>query len=192
MAARRGSPINAGLPEAKFRGRIGLDICLTKPNVLYALVDNYEISRKPTRAESTDSYGLPSSGIIKGATVYRSDDAGASWTQVSGLTPEQKSFMERHSGTYGWVFGQIRVDPNNENTVYIMGVPLSVSTDGGKTFQYVRSPGVDNHAPVDRPGQLELPHQGLRQGRRHFLRQGQELAVISAMNPRLPVLQHQL
>jgi photosystem II stability/assembly factor-like uncharacterized protein len=139
-------PVNTGLPEARFRGRIGLDLCLTKPNVLYTLVDNYEIARKPTEEEQRDAYGLPSSGIIKGATVYRSDDGGASWTQVSGLTPEQQKFMARHSGTYGWVFGQIRVDPNDENTVYIMGVPFSVSTDGGRTFSSVRSPGGDNHA----------------------------------------------
>jgi photosystem II stability/assembly factor-like uncharacterized protein len=145
-AGKTWNPVNAGLPEAKFRGRIGLDICLTKPNVLYTLVDNYEISRRPTTVEQTDSYGLPSSGIIKGATVYRSDDGGASWKQVSGLTPEQKTFMERHFNTYGWVFGQIRVDPNDENTVYILGVPFSVSTDGGKTFKYVPSPGGDNHA----------------------------------------------
>ena len=141
------TPASAGLPEARFRGRIGLDICLTKPGVLYALVDNYEISRQPTAAELADSYGVPSSGYIKGATVYRSDDAGATWAQTSGLTPQQKSLMEGHSGTYGWVFGQIRVDPNDENTVYIMGVPISVSTDGGKTFTRFRGvPGGDHHA----------------------------------------------
>jgi photosystem II stability/assembly factor-like uncharacterized protein len=32
------------------------------------------------------------------------------------------------------VFGQIRIDPTNPETVYILGVPLSRSTDGGKTF----------------------------------------------------------
>ncbi len=138
--------INTGLPEARHRGRIGIDLCLISPDVLYALVDNYEISREPTPQEITDSYGIPSSGFIKGATVYRSDDAGGSWTQTSGLTPQQKTFMERHSGTYGWVFGQIRVDPNDPNTSYIMGVPFSVSTDGGKTYASVRSPGGDNHA----------------------------------------------
>jgi photosystem II stability/assembly factor-like uncharacterized protein len=140
------APINAGLPEAKFRGRIGLDVCLTKPAVLYALVDNYEISRQPTAAELADSYGVPSSGYIKGATVYRSNDAGATWAQVSGLTPQQKSFMERHSGTYGWVFGQIRVDPNDPETSYIMGVPFSASKDGGKTYASIRGYGGDNHA----------------------------------------------
>ncbi len=158
------TPINNGLPEAKFRGRIGLDVCLTKPNVLYTLVDNYEISRKPSADEERDSYGVPSSGIIKGATVYRSDDAGASWKQVSGLTPEQKKFMERHSNTYGWVFGQIRVDPNDENTVYIMGVPFSTSTDGGKTFAYVESPGGDNHALWIDPDNSNYLIKGFDQG----------------------------
>ncbi len=137
--------INNGLPEANKRGRIGLDLCLSKPNVIYALVDNYEIAREITDEDRADTYGVPSSGFIKGSTVYRSDDGGASWKQVSGLTPETKQYMERHAGTYGWVFGQIRVDPNDENTIYIMGVPLSVSNDGGKTFRYLRGMHGDHH-----------------------------------------------
>ena len=123
----------------------GSTSCLAKPNVIYAFVDNYEISREPTEAEKTDPYGLPSSGFIKGATVYRSDDKGDTWTQVSGLTPDQKQFMERHSNTYGWVFGQIRVDPNDPDTVYTMGLGLNVSTDGGKTFREIATPGGDHH-----------------------------------------------
>jgi photosystem II stability/assembly factor-like uncharacterized protein len=145
-AGKSWTPINNGLPEAKFRGRIGIDLCLSKPNVLYAYVDNYEKAREATAAELADSYGLPSAGIIKGATVYRSDDQGGSWKQVTGLTPEQKAFMERHSNTYGWVFGQIRVDPNDENTFYTMGLSLNTSTDGGKTVTRVNGPGSDHHA----------------------------------------------
>jgi photosystem II stability/assembly factor-like uncharacterized protein len=137
--------INKGLPEAKNRGRIGIDLCLSKPNVVYALVDNYEIAREITDEDRADTYGVPSSGFIKGSTVYRSDDGGANWKQTSGLTPETKQDMERHAGTYGWVFGQIRVDPNDENTVYIMGVPLSVSNDGGKTFRRLRGMHGDHH-----------------------------------------------
>ncbi|MBE0666768.1 MAG: hypothetical protein IH593_03750, partial [Bacteroidales bacterium] len=83
--------------------------------------------------------------VIKGATVYRTDDAGKSWEQVSGLTPESRSYMERHSGTYGWVFGQIRVDPKNENIVYTLGVQLHQSVDGGKTFAALRGPHADHH-----------------------------------------------
>jgi len=162
---RTWTPINKGLPEARWRGRIGLDLCLTKPDILYALVDNYEISREPTPAEIADSYGIPSSGFIKGATVYRSDDAGAAWTQVSGLTPQQKSFMERHSGTYGWVFGQIRVDPNDAETSYIMGVPFSRSTDGGKTYTSFRDdPGGDNHALWIDPSNSNYLIKGFDQG----------------------------
>ncbi|MEK6629344.1 MAG: hypothetical protein AABY89_01280, partial [Acidobacteriota bacterium] len=145
-AGQTWTPINNGLPEAKSRGRIGIDICKTKPNVVYALVDNYVVSREPTEEERNNPYGLPSAGFIKGATVYRSDDNGGTWTQVSGLiSPEQKTFMERSSNTYGWVFGQIRVDPNDANTVYTMGLSLNVSTDGGKTFTRLRTPGGDHH-----------------------------------------------
>ncbi|MFQ6070924.1 MAG: hypothetical protein ACE5LC_10430 [Candidatus Aminicenantales bacterium] len=130
-------PINEGLPEARCRGRIGIDICLSNPNVLYAFVDNYELARELTPEERLDPYRGMLKGIIKGATLYRSDDRGGTWKQVSGLTKEQKTYLERHSGTYGWVFGQMRVDPNDENTVYILGVPMSVSKDGGKTFRFI-------------------------------------------------------
>jgi photosystem II stability/assembly factor-like uncharacterized protein len=158
------APVNSGLPEPRHRGRIGLDLCLTSPDTLYALVDNYEVSREPTPEELADSYGVPSSGFIKGATVYRSDNAGATWTQTSGQTPQQKAFMERHSGTYGWVFGQIRVDPNDPETSYIMGVPFSASTDGGKTYTTVRSPGGDNHAMWIDPANSEYLLKGFDQG----------------------------
>jgi photosystem II stability/assembly factor-like uncharacterized protein len=158
------SPVDKGLPEARWRGRIGIDLCLSKPDTLYALVDNYEVSREPTPQEITDSYGIPSSGFIKGATVYRSDDAGTTWMQTSGLTPQQKAFMERHSGTYGWVFGQIRVDPNDADTSYIMGVPFSASTDGGKTYTTVRSPGGDNHALWIDPANSNYMVKGFDQG----------------------------
>jgi len=142
---RNWQPINQGLPAAKFRGRIGLDVSLSNPNTIYALVDNYEISRQPTAEDLQNPYGVPSCGFIKGATVYRSDDRGTSWRQVSGQTPEMKKFMERHSNTYGWVFGQIRVDPTDAETVYILGVPLSVSNDGGKTFRHLDGMHVDHH-----------------------------------------------
>ena len=138
-------PINTGLPKANHRGRIGLDVTPANPNVIYAYLDNYEISREPTPEELADPYGVPSCGFIKGATLYRSDDKGENWTQVSGLTPQMKTHMERHSNTFGWVFGQMRVDPNDENTVYILGVPLSVSNDGGKTFRYLRGMHGDHH-----------------------------------------------
>ncbi|HPJ60051.1 MAG TPA: hypothetical protein PLV06_05120 [Bacteroidales bacterium] len=136
--------INEGLPAPQHRGRIGIDLCLSNPDVLYILVDNYEIARK-AEPGALDSYGRQRKDVIKGATIYRSDNAGTTWKQVSGLTDETRAYMERHSSTYGWVFGQIRVDPNDENTIYSLGIQLHQSTDGGATFRSLRGPHADHH-----------------------------------------------
>jgi photosystem II stability/assembly factor-like uncharacterized protein len=121
---------SAGLPAAQFRGRIGIDIARSNPKVLYAFVDNYEPGRPPLPNEH-DAYERPvNEPRIKAAEVYRSDDAGATWRKAS----DSNEFMTGHSGTYGWVFGQIRVDPNDENRVFTLGLGLNVSTNGGKTF----------------------------------------------------------
>ncbi len=135
-------PINNGLPDTSFTGRIGIDLCRTKPNVIYAYVDNHAPGREPAAGER-DAYGRPRQRGIVGAEVYRSDDKGDSWHKVS---PANSQF-EEFGGTYGWVFSQIRVDPNDENTLYIMGLRLAKSTDGGKTFTPLagRSLHVDHH-----------------------------------------------
>jgi len=121
-----------GLPESKFMGRTGLDVARSNPDVVYAFVDDYEVAFQAKEGE-LDAYNRPKKDVIKGATLYRSDDAGASWRQVSGLTEESKTYMSGHSGTYGWVFGQMRVDPNDENRVYTLGLWINVSEDGGAT-----------------------------------------------------------
>jgi len=124
-------PADAGLPDTKFTGRIGLDLCLGQPNVVYAYVDNHTPSRQPSPGER-DSYGRQRTyPDIVGAEVYRSDDQGGSWRKVS---PTDR-MMERFGGTYGWVFGQIRVDPSNPDTVYLMGLGLYKSVDGAKSFK---------------------------------------------------------
>lgn len=134
------TPINNGLPDTNFTGRIGIDLSRTKPSVIYAYVDNHTPGVEP-KAGDLDSYGRPRQRGIVGAEVYRSDDAGASWHKVS------PPGMERFGGTYGWVFAQIRVDPNTPETIYIMGLGLSKSVDGGKTYQNLYSAGLhgDHH-----------------------------------------------
>ncbi len=138
---RTWTPINAGLPAAPLRGRIGLDVARSNPSVLYAFVDNYDIARRAKPGE-TDAYGRQKADIIKGAEIYRSDDKGATWRKVS----ESNAYMEGLAGTYGWVFGQIRVDPTSENTIYVMGLGLNISKDGGKSFQPLRGMHGDHHA----------------------------------------------
>ncbi len=144
--------LTVGLPESKYMGRTGIDIARSNPDVIYAFVDNYEIAFQAEQGEM-DEYDRPKKDIIKGATVYRSDDAGESWKQVSGLTEVSKKYMSGHSGTYGWVFGQVRVDPNDENRVYTLGLWINVSTDGGATFKPIMDKiHVDQHGMWIDPG----------------------------------------
>jgi photosystem II stability/assembly factor-like uncharacterized protein len=141
-AGKTWSEANEGLPAAQFRGRIGIDIARSNPSVLYAFVDNYDEGRPPRPEGERDAYGRPIvESRIKSAEIYRTDDKGKTWRKVT----ESNEFMTRHSGTYGWVFGQIRVDPTDENTIYSLGLGLNVSRDAGKTFTELRGMHGDHH-----------------------------------------------
>ncbi len=132
--------MNNGLPAPEHRGRIGIDIARSRPDVLYAFVDNYETAREAPEGE-TDAYGRPRGPVIKGATLFRSDDGGESWYRTS----QENRYMEGLSGTYGWVFGQMRVDPNDEDKVYVMGLALNVTEDRGETFRPLYGMHGDHH-----------------------------------------------
>lgn len=84
---------------------------------------------------------LDASAII-GCEIYRSDDAGATWKKTN-----TKSLDGMYS-TYGYYFGKIWVSPINADKVYITGVPVMMSADGGKTFKNIEGPNVhsDHHA----------------------------------------------
>ncbi|MFL6279227.1 MAG: WD40/YVTN/BNR-like repeat-containing protein [Vicinamibacterales bacterium] len=138
---RSWTEVNAGLPAAQYRGRIGIDISRSNPTVLYAFVDSYEPGTPP-RAGERDAYARPIlEARIRGAEIYRTDDRGSTWRKVS----ETNAFMSEHSGTYGWVFGQIRVDPKDDRTIYTLGLGLNVSHDGGKSFSPIRGTHGDHH-----------------------------------------------
>jgi photosystem II stability/assembly factor-like uncharacterized protein len=67
--------------------------------------------------------------------VYKSTDGGETWTRINSINPRPM------------YFSQIRVDPSDENYVYVLGVSLAVSRDGGKTFQTAgRGIHADQHA----------------------------------------------
>ncbi len=135
--------LETGLPPSETTGRIGLAVSQSNPDVIYALMDNHQIAREAEEGEK-DNYGRQRQAVKKGAEIYRSDDAGKTWK----LTHGEDRLMKRLFSTYGWVFGQIRVDPNDENTIYAMGIPLIKSSDGGKTFENLAFSGLhgDHHA----------------------------------------------
>jgi photosystem II stability/assembly factor-like uncharacterized protein len=112
-----------GLPTGEI-GRCGLSVCRSKPNVAYAVIESRQGGSR-SLFDSNSRYG----------GVFRSEDAGETWTRMSGTAPR------------GFYFSQIRADPTDPQRVYVLGFSLSVSEDGGKTFKS-SSPGVhsDLHA----------------------------------------------
>ena len=122
--------LTIGLPETKNTGRIGIAIAQSNPSVIYAFVDNHSKKREP-RVGETDPYGRIKEIVVKGVEVYRSNDKGESWNKMT----ENNNFMENFCGTYGWVMGQIRVNPLDENCLYILGLAMAKSNDGGKTWK---------------------------------------------------------
>ena len=68
---------------------------------------------------------------VIGAEVYLSEDSGKSWKKVN--TDELNNLYY----SYGYYFGEIRVDPQNPKKVYVLGVPLLKSDDGGKTWNSI-------------------------------------------------------
>ncbi|MGH7223314.1 MAG: VPS10 domain-containing protein, partial [Gemmataceae bacterium] len=68
--------------------------------------------------------------------VYKSTDGGESWTRLNSLNPRPM------------YFSQIRVDPQDDKHLYVLGISLHRSRDGGKTFDAQGGRGVhgDHHA----------------------------------------------
>ncbi len=79
---------------------------------------------------------------VKGAEVYVSDNNGEKWLKTHDY------YLNSVYNSYGYYFGQIRVSPLDDNRIYIMGVPILKSDDGGKTFTSMNDYNVhaDHHA----------------------------------------------
>lgn len=90
---------------------------------------------------------------VVGAEVYRSDDAGGNWKKMNS------DYIDDLFYSYGYYFAQIRVDPSAKDRIYLAGVPLVKSEDGGDTFTSIGKENVhvDHHAlwiNPNRPGHL--------------------------------------
>jgi photosystem II stability/assembly factor-like uncharacterized protein len=78
---------------------------------------------------------------VKGAEVYRSDDGGKSWQKT------HNKYIDGLYYSYGYYFGRIHVDNHHKNKIYIYGVPILKSSDGGKSFTSISKENVhaDHH-----------------------------------------------
>lgn len=78
---------------------------------------------------------------VIGAEVYKSSNGGKNWTKT------HQDFIDDFFYSYGYYFSVISVDPNDVNKIYLSGVPIIKSNDGGKTFTSISEENVhsDHH-----------------------------------------------
>jgi hypothetical protein len=96
------------------------------------------LERGPARAAAGGGGGVVavahSPPNPNGSGVFRSDDGGKTWTFESN---------QNQRPTY---FSQIRVDPVNDQKLFVGGTPAQMSLDGGKTWTPVQGSHTDYHA----------------------------------------------
>ena len=112
--------LTQGLPTGNI-GRVGIDICRSKPWVVVASV------------EASDK--LPADMSVPGPGVYRSDDGGETWR-----------YLLRHTSRPMY-HGRIAINPSDDNLIYVIARDYRFSSDGGKTFRGKpwRGAGGDDH-----------------------------------------------
>ena len=111
-----------GLPApSSENGRIGLAVSHHFPNVVYASYTSNPI---------TNEF----------AGLYRSNDYGDTWTEVSNGQIDDVNF------TFGWYFGNVRVAPYDSNNVMVLGQRLYRTPNGGFDWNEINGMHVDHHA----------------------------------------------
>ena len=90
---------------------------------------------------------------VIGAEVYVSVDGGSKWTKT------HDGYLDGVFNSYGYYFGMIEVAPDDPNQLYIMGVPILRSDDGGVNWTNAGGDNVhaDHHAlwlNPKRPGHI--------------------------------------
>ncbi|HYV98699.1 MAG TPA: hypothetical protein VE967_14685, partial [Gemmatimonadaceae bacterium] len=121
-------------------GRIAVDVYRKSSNIVYAAVEGpggrgaaaltFEAADPNAGAAGAAGAGAAGAGAAGGGGgggggstgVYRSDDGGATWRQVSTNNPRPM------------YFSQMRVDGNSPDRIYMGGVGMQMSIDGGRTF----------------------------------------------------------
>lgn len=119
-----------GFPET-LKGRIGLAIAPTNPDMIYAIVEA-DAPGNPS-ASGTPLMGEEAQRRLSG--LYRSTDAGRTWERMN------------NTNNRPFYYSQVRVDPKNPERVYQIATQLQYSDDGGRTLgRTALGVHVDHHA----------------------------------------------
>lgn len=130
--------LSSGLPQGPL-GRIGLSLFLSKPNVVYALVENLN-PKDPSKPLNTkgmmNTYRDDYYDQLVGGELYRSDDNGITWKKMNDPAVNL-------SNKAAYSFNRINVDPADENKVYVLGVSIFYTFDGGRSWKGIsHEPGL--------------------------------------------------
>lgn len=119
--------LKKGLPT-KDIGRISLALAPSQPQILYT--------------SFTDSQG-------NFKQLYKSENGGNSWKKLPAHHLNPKEVY----ADYGWWFGGLRVHPQNPDIVYLLGIDVLQSTDGGNSWKNSSKDAIhyDQHAMVISP-----------------------------------------
>lgn len=140
-AGKTWDKLSNGLPGG-FLGRIGVAYAPGNSDVVYANIENVNvdgISAKERRNMLEVGIPLKRNQKVKGVEMYRSDDGGSSWKKIS---PDGVDI----GGAPSYYYQQVRVDPNDEDHVYVIGIRVWESKDGGDNWGTAFRFGGDNHA----------------------------------------------
>lgn len=110
-----------GLPEQFIdKGRVGITISASNPDVLYA------------------TYDMPDQEVW----AFKTNDGGLSWNRLNDGS------LDGSGSSFGWYFGQVRVDPENEHVVFVLGQTMFRTSNSGNSWTNVDNSGVhvDHHA----------------------------------------------
>lgn len=111
------------------------------PKKLKKLVRKGELVPKDIFDYYFDSNAAMFEDPVTGAELYRSTDFGKSWAKT------HENILENICYSYGYYFGVVTASATDSNHVFIAGVPLLQSTDGGKSFDFAGGDNVhvDHH-----------------------------------------------
>ena len=113
--------LTVGLPLAdEDKGRLGLTISISNPEVLYAY---YDMPDQKTR-------------------VFKTSNSGDSWERIDG------NQLDGMGSSFAWYFGQVRVHPQDENKVFVLGQYSYRTNNAGGSWSDINNSGlhVDHHA----------------------------------------------